>query len=246
MLLVIIVQLVPLIFGGPNQLDADLEYKLAGGFYMLVFAKLVTVAGCFIYVLQRNLKHAPLLADPRPLSSIDEKVVRASSFKVIVAAVFFSAGWMSFITYGGLLRIVSCGAVDLQLLQSSLPVGFKVSEVARATDANFRSLALGPDNVVVISTRGGSIYAAKWDESAPDATLEMYTIMEGFTEEPNGISYRDSFLYVTEHSKVHSFAWADVLASMESKTPIGIEKAAIVGQYPAYVQHGWRFTLCFF
>ena len=57
---------------------------------------------------------------------------------------------------------------------------------------------------------------------------EWYTIV-GFRESPNGIAYRDGFLYVAEISQVHRFAWADVLASLDGGTPMKPDAGVVVG-----------------
>ena len=90
-----------------------------------------------------------------------------------------------------LLFTVSWAIEDIEL-----PPGFNIEEFASVPNA--RSLALGDEGTVFVSTRrGGSVYAVVADGEGT-RTIEL---LDGLNA-PNGIAFHEGDLYVAEIDRV--------------------------------------------
>jgi len=122
-------------------------------------------------------------------------------------------------------------AQDLDLSDITLPPGFAI-DVYAADVPNARSLALGDDGVVYVSTRrDGRIFALLPQDDGSQAIL---TIDEDL-KVPNGIAYRDGDLYVAETTRV--LRYPGVRARL-----LDPPAPEVIGEpLPGESHHGWRY-----
>ena len=55
--------------------------------------------------------------------------------------------------------------------------------------------------------------------------------------QPNGIAFRDGFLYIVEVSRVLRYSWSDVLKSMVSGVPLTATSGTKIADYPTETHH---------
>ena len=133
------------------------------------------------------------------------------------------------------LLLVSSGLATaeeaIQLSDIKLPPGFAI-EVYAADVPNARSMALGSDGTVFVSTRrDGRVFAVVPRENS---VPQVITIAEGL-KMPNGIAYHGGDLYVAETSRV--LRYPDIGASLENPPA-----AEVIGDsLPGESHHGWRY-----
>jgi glucose/arabinose dehydrogenase len=114
-----------------------------------------------------------------------------------------------------------------------LPAGFRIAVYAHPVP-NARSLALGPDGVVFVGTRGaGKVYALVPDAQAARAG-RVVTLAHGLTE-PNGVAFHDGALYVAERSRIWRY---DDIAHHLDAPP---KPVLFRDDYPRKAHHGWKF-----
>lgn len=124
--------------------------------------------------------------------------------------------------------VVLPAAVNLDDIR--LPPGFSIGVYAKVPDA--RSLALGKNDVVYVSSRRGrSVYAIVPGAAGRNRVIEIADNLHT----PNGIAYRDGDLYVAETSRVLRFR--DIDNSLND--PPRPEQLGIV--LPSERHHGWRY-----
>ncbi len=114
-----------------------------------------------------------------------------------------------------------------------LPPGF---HIALYTDQvpGARSLALGDDGVVYVSTRQqGRVYAVI-DQDGDHKVDRVEVVVDGLNT-PNGIAYRDGTLYVAETSRILRYR---NLAGHLQASP---KAEVITNDLPAEHHHGWRY-----
>ena len=120
---------------------------------------------------------------------------------------------------------VACWAVD----DIKLPDGFKIEEYA--TVPNARSLALGDNGTVFVSTRRGrTVFAVVADGDG----VETIELLAGLNS-PNGIAYHDGDLYVAEIDRVTRYT------DIESNLREGPEAEVLAIDLPSENHHGWRY-----
>ncbi len=117
----------------------------------------------------------------------------------------------------------------LALDDIELPPGFSIEEVAEIPNA--RSLALGDNGTVYVSTRRGqSVYAA-----VPDGDkFRVVEIDSGLTT-PNGIAFYDGDLYVAEVERV--LRYNDIADNLQSDPEPEVLDISLPGER----HHGWRY-----
>ena len=110
-----------------------------------------------------------------------------------------------------------------------LPAGFAIEEYADVPNA--RSLALGADGTVFVSTRRGrSVYAVVPDGSG----TRTITLIDGLST-PNGIAFFDGDLYVAQIDRVLRYANIEAnLRDVPEATVLDID-------LPSKKHHGWRY-----
>ncbi|MCJ7592253.1 MAG: PQQ-dependent sugar dehydrogenase [Woeseiaceae bacterium] len=117
----------------------------------------------------------------------------------------------------------------LALEDIDLPAGFLIEEFADVPGA--RSLALGENGTVFVSTRSGTAVYAVVPDGAGTRTIEL---VDGL-DTPNGIAVHDGDLYVAELDKVTRY---DDIESNLSAVPDG---HILDIELPSKRHHGWRY-----
>ncbi len=119
------------------------------------------------------------------------------------------------------------------LAQLELPPGFVISIYADNLP-NARSLALGDDGVVYVSTRqAGKIYALQ-DSNNDGKVDKTYTLATNLYL-PNGIAYKAGALYVAQPHRIIRF---DQIGKHLNSPP---KPSVIFDQLPADKHHGWKY-----
>lgn len=110
-----------------------------------------------------------------------------------------------------------------------LPPGFSIEEYADVPNA--RSLALGKNGTVFVSTRrGGSVYAIV-DKGGSRRVIELIDNLKT----PNGIAFHNGDLYVAEIDRVTRYT--DIESNLGS-----VPKAEVLNiDLPSKRHHGWRY-----
>ena len=123
---------------------------------------------------------------------------------------------------------------DLQLDKITLPSGFVIDNYAPDVPGA-RSLALGSDGTVFVSTRmrAGKVYALP-NRDGDDRADEVITIASGLNV-PNGVAFRDGALYVAEISRVLRFD------NIEARLRDPPEPGVVKDGFPTERHHGWKF-----
>lgn len=122
---------------------------------------------------------------------------------------------------------------DPRLGDISLPAGFSISIFADSVK-NARSLALGSNGTVFVSSRDpGKIYALV-DQDGNGFAEQRYTIASGMNE-PNGIAFKDGSLYIAEIDKIYR------LDDIEKKLNNPGKPALIYDDLPHDRHHGWKY-----
>ena len=120
---------------------------------------------------------------------------------------------------------VACWAVE----DIELPPGFKIEEYASVPNA--RSLALGDEGTVFVSTRKGrSVYAVVADGQST-RTIEL---LDGLNS-PNGIAFHEGDLYVAEIDRVTRYE--DIESHLDDLPDADVLNIDL----PSENHHGWRY-----
>jgi glucose/arabinose dehydrogenase len=122
---------------------------------------------------------------------------------------------------------------DLPLEIIRLPPGFTIDFYAEDVPGA-RSLALGPDGLVFVGTRGAGRVYALVDIDRDQKADRMVTIADGLIM-PNGVAYRDASLYVAEVSRVIRY---DNIANFLDNPPAPV---VVTEAFPDNTLHGWKF-----
>jgi len=136
------------------------------------------------------------------------------------------------------LAAIFCALISLARAQPasdlagiSLPPGFSVNVWVDGV-TNARSLALGDEGTVFVSTRrDGRVYAVI---SQPNGTRKVITIADGLRM-PNGIAFKDDALYVAENHRIIRFD------SIEQSLGNLGAPIVITDSLPTERHHGWRY-----
>jgi glucose/arabinose dehydrogenase len=124
-------------------------------------------------------------------------------------------------------------ATALPLEKIQLPAGFKIDFYAQDVKGA-RSLALGPDGIVFVGTRGeGKVYALLPARGRDKADRQV-VIAKGL-DMPNGVAYLDGALYVGDLSRI--LRYDDIARRLENPPkPVVVHK-----DYPRREWHGAKF-----
>jgi glucose/arabinose dehydrogenase len=115
----------------------------------------------------------------------------------------------------------------------SLPPGFAINIYAADVE-NARSLALGDNGTLFVSTRSaGKVYAVL-DRNRDNRADEVITIARGLNM-PNGVAFRKGSLYVAEVNRVLRY---DKIESRFKNLP---EPVIVTDNFPTDTHHGWKF-----
>ena len=121
----------------------------------------------------------------------------------------------------GALVILGAASLSIQTAAAAqtgltLPDGFSITVFAKAPGA--RSLALAEDlGAVIISTRQDTVYAVPLRDD--DGLRPTYPVLRGLTS-PNGIAWKDGYLYVVEQHRVTRYHAPSIDALMDAKPEI--------------------------
>ncbi len=144
-------------------------------------------------------------------------ITRRLVSSLIVGSGFFSIGVMA--------------QADLDLAELSLPPGFSIAIWAENVP-NARSLALGEDGTVFVSTRReGRVYAVL---PSSDSAPKVVTLAEGLRM-PNGLAFYEGDLYVAENHRITRYV--DIGNHLE-KAP---EPEIVIDTLSRETHHGWRY-----
>jgi len=114
-----------------------------------------------------------------------------------------------------------------------LPAGFKISIFADNVP-NARSLALGDNGIVYVSTRqAGKIYAVQ--DSDGDGKADKTYTLASHLYLPNGIAYKAGALYVAQPHRIIRF---DQIEKHLTAPP---KPVVIFDKLPADKHHGWKY-----
>lgn len=119
---------------------------------------------------------------------------------------------------------------ELDLEKLRLPEGFSI-ELYTDEVQGARSLALGDDGVVYVSTRRDTRIYAVVDR---DGRRVVHTLADDLNT-PNGIAYRDGALYVAEIGRV--LRYDDITNNLESPP----KPVVLTEDLPTSRHHGWRY-----
>lgn len=124
------------------------------------------------------------------------------------------------------------GAVEENLARLRLPPGFEVSIYAKVPGA--RSMAPAPSlGVVFVGTRGSRLYAV--EDRDGDWIGETVRLVARGLSVPNGVAFRDGYLYVAEQHRIIRYRpRKGALAPRDVET--------IFDRLPDKGHHGWRYT----
>ena len=127
----------------------------------------------------------------------------------------------------------SAQSARLPLERIKLPAGFAISVFAENLPGA-RSLAVGRDDVVFVSTRGqGRVYAVKY---AAGRATRVITIASGLNS-PNGVALKDGALYVAEINRILRFDAIEAGLDGGRIPP----PAVVTERFPSDTHHGWKF-----
>jgi len=130
----------------------------------------------------------------------------------------------------GVLLALPASAERLPIDRIKLPPGFEISVFADNVP-NARSLALGKGQVVFVGTRGGNVYAVRYNDNK---ATQVVTIASGLNS-PNGVALRDGALYVAEVSRILRFD------DIESRLENPPRPVVVTDRFPREGHHGWKF-----
>ncbi len=149
---------------------------------------------------------------------------------VFLLLALIAAFWL----FGPTVTFQSFTPVDVTILpieELSVPDGFTITEYARVENA--RSIAIGPEGVLFIGSRGAGKVHAVFDDNNDMVADRVVLIDEGLFS-PNGVQYRDGDLYVMEIDTLS--VYPDILNNLESP-----QKEVLFDGYPSDRHHGWKF-----
>lgn len=122
---------------------------------------------------------------------------------------------------------------DLPIDTLTMPEGFKVSVYAEGI-TNARSMTLGQDGTLYVSTRNeGSVYALK-DTDGDFKVDQQVTLLKGLTL-PNGVAFRSGDLYVAEVNRILK------ISDIENNFKENVDYEVINEDYPDKKHHGWKY-----
>jgi glucose/arabinose dehydrogenase len=131
--------------------------------------------------------------------------------------------------------LAGCGveAADLPIDRIKLPPGFSI-QVFAAELPNARSLALGANGTVFVSTRSEGVVYALVDSNRDGKADKVHTLAEGLNS-PNGVAFRNGSLYVAEINRV--LRYDDIEAHLASPP----RPVTVSDRFPGDRHHGWKF-----
>ena len=114
----------------------------------------------------------------------------------------------------------------------NLPAGFSIAYFAENVEGA-RSLALSPNGIVFVGTRGDKVYAVV--DSNKDAKAETAIVVDSGLNQPNGVAVYNGDLYVAEISRVIKYA------NIEATYANNPTYTVVNDTFPTDTHHGWKF-----
>ncbi len=162
-----------------------------------------------------------------PLESYFMQRYRILSFSRLIVVLFT----ICLLAIGGNKAVRAQNSFDLSKIK--LPTGFKISVFAKVPNA--RSMAIVPehDAVFIGNRRGGSVFLAV-DKNRDGRADEVALITSGLNM-PNGIAWKNGFLYIAEQHRVFRVQVPDLKS-------FGRHPAEVIFEdLPNKSWHGWRY-----
>ena len=132
------------------------------------------------------------------------------------------------------LALPACAqALTAQLDRIKLPAGFKIDIFAQVPEARSMTVVPSLNAVFVGNRRGDKVYAAI-DADRDGKAEEVKTVVSGL-KSPNGIAWKDGYLYVGEQHRVIRIPATDL------KTIDGTKREVVLDGLPDKSHHGWRY-----
>lgn len=132
-----------------------------------------------------------------------------------------------------LFALPACAQTAAQLDKIKLPEGFTISLFAEVPEA--RSMAVVPElNAVFVGSRRGDKVHVAVDANRDGRAEEVKPILSDL-KSPNGIAWKDGYLYVGEQHRVVRFAVPNLEALASAKPEI------VLSGLPDKGHHGWRY-----
>ncbi|RYZ51206.1 MAG: hypothetical protein EOP49_12250 [Sphingobacteriales bacterium] len=122
---------------------------------------------------------------------------------------------------------------DPRLQDIRLPPGFSISIFADSV-VNARSLALGANGTVFVSTKEEDKVYALRDEDKDGVADRRYTLISDIAT-PNGIAFHNGALYVAQVSRVLR------LDNIESQLAAPPKPVVVYDKLPTDRHHGWKY-----
>ena len=121
----------------------------------------------------------------------------------------------------------------IHLEKIALPPGFRISLYVKGLPGA-RSMALGPEGTLFVSTRKeGKVYAVQ-DLDGDHKGDRVLTMVEGL-HVPNGVAFRGGDLYVAEVNRILKFA------DVENHLTSPPEPVVVKAGFPEDEHHGWKY-----
>jgi glucose/arabinose dehydrogenase len=114
----------------------------------------------------------------------------------------------------------------------NLPAGFSMAYFAENVEGA-RSLALSPNGIVFVGTRGDKVYAVV--DNNKDAKAETVVVVDSGLNQPNGVAVYNGDLYVAEISRVIKYA------NIEATYSNNPTYTVVNDTFPTDTHHGWKF-----
>jgi glucose/arabinose dehydrogenase len=153
--------------------------------------------------------------------------------KIALVAVLVVIVALAVITIIPLMLPAGERPIDTGLSLISLPPGFHIGMYATNVPGA-RQMAMGPDGVIFVGTRGeGKVYAVI-DENNDQKADQVLIIADNLFI-PNGVAYHDRVLYVAEVNRVIRY---DNISSLPGNLPAPI---VVNADFPSDTTHGWKF-----
>ena len=153
--------------------------------------------------------------------------------KVVLAVVLMVVIALAVVTIIPVMLPAGERPPDTGLPLISLPAGFHIAIYA-ANVPGAREMAMGPEGVVFVGTRGeGKVYAVI--DANNDQTADQILTLADNLFLPNGVAYRDGALYVAEVNRVLRYT------NISSRLDNPPAPVVVNANFPSDTLHGWKF-----
>jgi glucose/arabinose dehydrogenase len=133
-----------------------------------------------------------------------------------------------------LLALPACAqAPTAQLDRIKLPAGFKIDIFAQVPEARSMTVVPALNAVFVGNRKGDKVYVAV--DADRDGKAEEVKTVASNLKSPNGIAWKDGYLYVGEQHRVIRIPAPDL------KSIDGAKREVVLDGLPDKSHHGWRY-----